>query len=94
MTDVSIKPSSEDTASLSEPLPDHIDPADLARVAVPVLVVAGERDAVRPEHTRLIADRLPHARLAVVPRAGHMLPLTHPRELAALVETFLAPGQG
>ncbi len=64
--------------------------ADLARVEIPVLVVAGDRDVVRPEHTRLIADSLPNARRATVPRAGHMLPLTHPRELAALVEEFLA----
>lgn len=69
----------------------RIDPSDLRRVAVPTLVVVGARDVVRPEHTRLIADRLPLARVAVVPRAGHMLPLTHPRELAALVEAFLEP---
>ncbi len=37
MTDVSIKPSSADTASLSVPLPDHIDPADLAAELAAVL---------------------------------------------------------
>lgn len=72
----------------------RIDAADLARVAVPVLVVAGERDVVRPEHTRQIADALPEARLAVVPRAGHMLPRTHPGRLAALVGMFLTPRPG
>jgi pimeloyl-ACP methyl ester carboxylesterase len=68
----------------------HLDPADLARVEVPALVVVGERDVVRPEHTRLIADALPHARLAVVPGAGHALPCTHPAPLVALTEEFLA----
>ncbi|QCB94122.1 alpha/beta fold hydrolase [Cellulomonas shaoxiangyii] len=67
----------------------QIDPADLVRVTVPVLVVVGERDAVRPEHTALLVDSLPDARLAVVPRAGHFLPTRRPRELAALVEGFL-----
>ncbi len=67
----------------------QIDPADLARVRVPVLVVVGERDAVRPEHTALIVEALPDARLAVVPRAGHFLPVRRPHELAALVEGFL-----
>lgn len=67
----------------------HIDPARLARVRAPVLVVVGERDAVRPEHTALIVDALPDARLAVVPRAGHFLPTRRPHELAALVEGFL-----
>lgn len=66
-----------------------IDPADLARVEAPVLVVVGERDAVRPEHTALVVDALADARLAVVPRAGHFLPTRRPHELAALVEGFL-----
>ncbi len=67
-----------------------IDPADLALVTAPTLVVVGERDVVRPEHTRLIVDALPDARLAVVPRAGHLLPVCAPDRLAALVVDFLA----
>ncbi|WP_136520579.1 alpha/beta fold hydrolase [Cellulomonas telluris] len=67
----------------------RIDPRDLARVDVPVLVVVGERDLVRPEHTALLAGSLPGARTAVVPRAGHLLPTRHPHELAALVQAFL-----
>lgn len=68
----------------------RIDPADLAAVASPTLVVVGERDVVRPEHTRLLVDALPDARLVVVPRAGHLLPLCAPDRLAALVTEFLA----
>ena len=67
----------------------HIDPADLARVDVPALVV-GRRDVVRPAHTRLIAGSLPQARLATVEHAGHMLPVTRPQQLARIVEGFLA----
>ena len=68
----------------------HIEPEDLARVDIPALVVVGRRDVIRPEHTRLIAESLPKARLATVERAGHMLPLTHPAPLARIVEKFLA----
>lgn len=67
----------------------RLDPAALAAVRAPALVVVGERDAVRPEHTRLIVDALPDARLAVVPGAGHMLPRCAPDELSALVTAFL-----
>lgn len=71
----------------------RVDPADLARVAVPALVVAGRHDVIRPVHTRLIARSLPGARLAIVEHAGHMLPVTHPRQLAQLVGSFLVvPG--
>lgn len=67
---------------------------DVARIAVPTLVVVGERDVVRPEHTRALVDAVPQARLVVVPRAGHMLPLRQPDRLAAVVGAFLAEREG
>ncbi|WP_158277130.1 alpha/beta fold hydrolase [Serinibacter arcticus] len=63
----------------------HIDPARLAGLTQEVLVVVGERDAVRPEHTALIVDSLPRGRLAVVPGVGHMVPVRAPAQLADLV---------
>lgn len=68
----------------------RIDPADLARVDMPALVVVGRHDLIRPEHSRLIATSLPNARLATVEHAGHMLPVTHAARLARIVEDFLA----
>lgn len=67
-----------------------LDPADLARVRAATLVVTGERDVVRPDHTRLVVESIPGARAAVVPGAGHMLPKEEPDRLAALVLEFLA----
>lgn len=63
----------------------RIDPAALGTLEHPVLVVVGERDAIRPEHTALIVDAIPHARLAVVPGVGHMVPVRAPAVLADLV---------
>ena len=68
----------------------HIAPARLARVGAPVLVVVGERDVVRPEHSRLIADSLPSGDLAVVAGVGHAVPQQRPEVLARLVDEFLA----
>ncbi|MCC2334684.1 alpha/beta fold hydrolase [Cellulomonas wangsupingiae] len=68
----------------------HLDPADLARVRARTLVVVGERDVVRPEHSRLVARSVPDGRLQVVPGAGHMLPVQRPYRLAASVSQFLA----
>ncbi|MBO3095897.1 alpha/beta fold hydrolase [Cellulomonas dongxiuzhuiae] len=69
-----------------------LDPADLARVDIPTLVVAGERDVVRPEHTRLIGASIPGARTAVLAGVGHMIPVQAPDRLSALVTAFLAEG--
>lgn len=53
---------------LDEP---NIDPADLAKIEIPVLVTAGSEDVILPEHTQLIADSLPNAELKIVEGAGH-----------------------
>lgn len=45
----------------------HISPAELGRLTMPVLVIAGTRDMIREEHTRLIAASIPGARLALIP---------------------------
>lgn len=57
----------------------------VARLTVPTLVVAGERDRLTPPaHARRIVETLPHpAGLIVLPETGHMSPLERPREVAA-----------
>ncbi|PFG19336.1 alpha/beta fold hydrolase [Serinibacter salmoneus] len=67
----------------------NIDPAALGRIAVPALVVVGERDVIRPEHSRLIADSLARGDLVEIPGVGHMIPREAPGELAALVRGLL-----
>lgn len=62
----------------------------LGRIAVPVLVAAGEHDVVRRAHTEAIAAHLPAGRCLVVPGAGHGLPLSDPATFAGLVRGFLA----
>ncbi|URM92649.1 alpha/beta hydrolase [Streptomyces sp. MRC013] len=56
----------------------------LADADVPVLALAGERDVVTPRsHTEAIAALLPDAELVVVPDAGHLVMLEHPRTVTA-----------
>jgi pimeloyl-ACP methyl ester carboxylesterase len=51
---------------------------------VEVLVLAGDRDLMTPpDHSRAIAEVLPHARLVVVEDAGHMVALEHPEQVSA-----------
>lgn len=48
------------------------DPADLARITIPLLVVQGDRDQmVSLRHGQELAALVPGATLHVVPRAGH-----------------------
>jgi len=62
---------------------------DLRRLAVPTLMIWGDRDPVVPlAHARTLAAEIPHARLEVL-RAGHVPQLGHPDRVAALVEDFV-----
>jgi len=64
---------------------------DLASLNLPTLVVAGARDDLFTVEVlrATIVERIEDARLAIVD-CGHEIPLERPRELAALVESFLA----
>lgn len=65
-------------------------PADsLAVATAPTLVVSGERDVVRADHTELIAASLPQGRAVIVPDATHDLVAEHPDAIAALVGDFV-----
>jgi pimeloyl-ACP methyl ester carboxylesterase len=66
-----------------------IDPASLAALAMPVLVMAGDRDSMALEHTVLIQRSIPGAQLAIVPDASHMLVRERPRLVGAILQDFL-----
>jgi pimeloyl-ACP methyl ester carboxylesterase len=62
---------------------------DLRRLAVPTLMIWGDRDPVVPvAHARTLAAEIPRAHLEVLP-AGHVPQLGHPDRVAALVEDFV-----
>jgi len=65
---------------------------DLPRIAAPTLVIAGELDPGTPvAMSKAIADRIPGARLAVMPGASHLSAVEKPAAFNALVAGFLTP---
>ncbi len=84
-------------------IPDHVlagcvagmrDRADssglLARLDIPALVVVGEEDAITPREVgEAMASALPHARLAVIPLAGHTPSVERPIPTAEAIVDFL-----
>ncbi|WP_104101919.1 alpha/beta fold hydrolase [Arthrobacter sp. 08Y14] len=67
----------------------NIDPADLARITVPVLIMAGDRDSIRPDHALLVAASIPGAQLCIVPGASHGLLAEHPELISSVIRRFL-----
>jgi 3-oxoadipate enol-lactonase len=63
----------------------------LAGIRARTLVIAGEKDAGTPvAMSRAIAERVPGARLAVIPGAAHLSAVEKKDEFNALVRQFLA----
>jgi pimeloyl-ACP methyl ester carboxylesterase len=64
----------------------------LAEIGVPTLVLAGEQDQVVPlASSRLVAERIPDARILTDPDCGHTVRSSF-RDYDAIVEAFLAEG--
>jgi 2-succinyl-6-hydroxy-2,4-cyclohexadiene-1-carboxylate synthase len=63
---------------------------ELPAVTVPVLLVAGARDAKFVAAAERMAGLLPRATLAIVPDAGHTVHLEQPAAFEALVRPWLA----
>ena len=66
----------------------HIDPRELSKLPMPVLVIAGTRDVIREDHTRLIAASIPAGRLALLP-GGHFIANRSPDVFDRAVREFL-----
>ena len=62
---------------------------DLAGIAAPTLVLAGEHDLIQDAHTRLIASSLPHGQVRIFPGLTHYAPRENPALFNAAVLEFL-----
>ena len=67
---------------LNEP---DIKPETLKDITIPVTVVAGEKDMVKYEETKLIADSLPNSKLRIIPKAGHGSYIVHKSDIADII---------
>ena len=65
----------------------HIDPADLRRLTMPALVIVGDRDMIRPEHSRLIAEHIPGAKFVELP-GDHFIANKSPEAFNRAVREF------
>lgn len=63
----------------------------LWQLSQPTLVLAGDDDPIVPViNGRILARIIPNARLEIIHGGGHLFPLEHPTQIAAIVAGFLA----
>ncbi len=71
--------------ALEEP---HISLKALESITVPTLVLAGDHDMIRDEHTLDIFHHLPNSELCIFPGASHAIPYDDPALFNATVDHF------
>ena len=68
----------------------HITTAALQTIRVPALVIGGDHDVIRPEHTLLIAQNIPYSYLWILPNSGHSTPLVYMDEFNRKIDAFFS----
>ena len=71
-------------------LKDYDRTADLGRVDVPTLYIAGEFDSARPSTVGYYQSLTPGSRLVVVPGAGHFISHDNPEPEIMAIRAFLS----
>ena len=67
----------------------NIPVADLKSITAPTLIIAGDKDIIRAEHSQLIFESIPKAQLCIMPGATHMAPISDHELFNVTVERFL-----
>jgi len=68
----------------------HITTAQLHTINCPALIIGGDQDVIRPEHTMLIAQNIKQSFLWILPNSGHSTPIYFKDEFNATVARFFA----
>jgi pimeloyl-ACP methyl ester carboxylesterase len=68
----------------------HIPLTDLQKIAVPTLVIGGDHDVIKPEHTMLIAQNIPNSYLWILPGSGHSTPIIYKNDFNKQVDDFFS----
>ena len=66
----------------------HIPTADLGKIACPTLVIGGDHDVIREEHTMLIYHSIPRSYLWILPNSGHSTPIFYKDAFNSTVDDF------
>jgi pimeloyl-ACP methyl ester carboxylesterase len=75
---------------LTAPTPADIDDSQLGQIEAPTLVMVGDHDIIRPEHTMEIYQHLPHGQLCILPGSSHNTFFRRPEWVNPIVLSFLA----
>jgi len=71
---------------LNEP---NIPIEDLKKITIPVHILAGEKDVVKLEHTKLIANNIPNSTLEIIKNENHSSYIVHSNKLYEIIKKYI-----
>lgn len=66
----------------------HIPLSDLHTIKCPTLVIGGDHDVIKEEHTFLIYKNIPKSYLWILPASGHSTPIVYKDDFNTVVDRF------
>ena len=66
----------------------HIPLSDLHKISCPTLVIGGDHDVIKEEHTMEIYKNIPKAYLWILPNSGHSTPIVYTNEFNTKIDAF------
>ena len=71
---------------LDEP---NIPLKDLQKITIPVHVLAGEKDVIKLEHTKLIADNIKNSTMEIIPKEKHGSYIIHSDKIYEIIKKYI-----
>ena len=68
----------------------HIPLTDLHTISCPTLVIGGDHDVIKEEHTMLIYKNIPRSYLWILPASGHSTPVVYKDDFNKVVDRFFS----
>ena len=67
----------------------HIQESDLEKIQINTLVLAGQKDMIREEHTKFIADTIPNSKLKILKAQTHGSYIVHSKKIAYIILDYI-----
>ena len=62
---------------------------NLHKITIPVHVLAGEKDVIKLEHTKLIADNIENSTMEIIPKEKHGSYIIHSEKIYEIIKKYL-----
>jgi pimeloyl-ACP methyl ester carboxylesterase len=66
----------------------HISLSELNKITCPSLIIGGDHDVIKEEHTMEIYKNIPNAYLWILPNSGHSTPIVYAEEFNKKIDDF------